>query len=145
MSSQPASRRTVLCRAALAAGAAGAAGLGAAACSPDGAGRKASAMPTGPVELGPASGVPVGGATIYREQRVVVAQPAKGEFTAFSAVCTHAGCVVDTVEDGKINCPCHGSQFDARTGKVVQGPAERPLPPIPVTAKGGRLVAGPDA
>ncbi|WNE95921.1 Rieske (2Fe-2S) protein [Streptomyces luomodiensis] len=141
MSRQPASRRTVLCCAALA----GAAGLGAAACAPDGSGKKASPTPTAPVDLGTAGAVPVGGAKIYREQRVVVAQPAKGEFTAFSAVCTHAGCVVDSVEDGAISCPCHGSQFDARTGKVLQGPAVEPLPSVPVTAEGGRLVAGPDA
>ncbi|MEU1909928.1 Rieske (2Fe-2S) protein [Streptomyces hygroscopicus] len=141
MSSQPASRRTVLCCAALA----GAAGLGAAACTPGGSGKKASPTPTAPVDLGSAGVVPVGGAKIYREQRVVVAQPAKGEFTAFSAVCTHAGCVVDSVEDGRIGCPCHGSQFDARTGKVIEGPAVAPLPPVPVTAKGGRLVAGPGA
>ncbi|WAP55400.1 QcrA and Rieske domain-containing protein [Streptomyces sp. S465] len=141
MSRQPASRRTVLCCAALA----GAAGLGAAACTPDGSDKKASPTPTAPVDLGTAGAVPVGGAKIYREQRVVVAQPAKGEFTAFSAVCTHAGCVVDSVEDGAISCPCHGSQFDARTGKVLQGPAVKPLPSVPVTAEGGRLVAGPDA
>ena len=141
MPSQPASRRTVLCCAALA----GAAGLGAAACTPGGSGKKASPTPTAPVDLGSAGVVPVGGAKIYREQRVVVAQPAKGEFTAFSAVCTHAGCVVDSVEDGRIGCPCHGSQFDARTGKVIEGPAVAPLPSVPVTAKGGRLVAVPGA
>ncbi|WP_060950983.1 QcrA and Rieske domain-containing protein [Streptomyces hygroscopicus] len=131
----------MLCCAALA----GAAGLGAAACTPGGSGKKASPTPTAPVDLGSAGVVPVGGAKIYREQRVVVAQPTKGEFTAFSAVCTHAGCVVDSVEDGRIGCPCHGSQFDARTGKVIEGPAVAPLPSVPVTAKGGRLVAGPGA
>ncbi|MET7932313.1 Rieske (2Fe-2S) protein [Streptomyces sp. NPDC005322] len=141
MTSQPASRRTVLCCAALA----GAAGLGAAACTPDGSGKNTSPTPTAPVDLGVAEAVPVGGAKIYRENRVLVAQPAKGEFTAFSAVCTHRGCVMDSVEDGKVSCPCHGSQFDVRTGKVLQGPASAPLPSVPVTAKGGRLVAGPEA
>ncbi|MET7763772.1 Rieske (2Fe-2S) protein [Streptomyces sp. NPDC005336] len=140
MTGQPASRRTVLCCAALA----GAGGLGAAACSPDGSG-KASQLPTAPVDLGAADAVPVGGAKLYREDRLVVAQPAKGEFTAFSAVCTHAGCVVDTVEEGKISCPCHGSQFDAQTGKVLQGPAGKPLPSVSVKSVGGKLVAGPDA
>ncbi|WP_055554277.1 Rieske (2Fe-2S) protein [Streptomyces sp. NBRC 110028] len=141
MTGQPASRRTVLCGAALA----GAAGLGAAACSPAGSGKKASPTPTAPVDLGAADAVPAGGAKIYREDRVVVSRTAEGRYTAFSAVCTHRGCVVDAVEDGKISCPCHGSVFDARTGKVLQGPATAPLPSVPVRTKGGKLVAGPDA
>ncbi|MFI0778636.1 Rieske (2Fe-2S) protein [Streptomyces sp. NPDC021212] len=141
MTSQPASRRTMLCGAALA----GAAGLGAAACSPGGSGRKASPTPTAPVDLGPADAVPDGGAKIYREDRVVVSRTAEGRYAAFSAVCTHRGCVVDEVENGRISCPCHGSVFDARTGKVLQGPAVEPLPSVPVRAKGGKLIAGPEA
>ncbi|MEV0264380.1 Rieske (2Fe-2S) protein [Streptomyces sp. NPDC050617] len=141
MSSQPPARRTVLRGAALA----GAAGFGVAACSGGTSGGKPPATPTAPVDLGAASAVPVGGAKLYREKRVVVAQPAKGEYRAFSAVCTHAGCVVDKIEDGKINCPCHGSQFDAETGKVLRGPAGAPLPSVPLKTEGGKLVAGPDA
>ncbi|MEV4438765.1 Rieske (2Fe-2S) protein [Streptomyces sp. NPDC049577] len=140
MTSQPASRRTVLLRGAALAGAAG---LGAAAC--DGAGAKGSATPTAPVDLGAAGDVPVGGAKLYREQKLVVVQPAKGRYKAFSAVCTHAGCVVDKVEGDEISCPCHGSRFDAKTGKVLQGPAGAPLPEVPVKETGGKLVAGPDA
>ncbi|MFI1967604.1 FeS-binding protein [Streptomyces cinnamoneus] len=135
-----ASRRTVLRGAALA----GVAGLGASACS-GGAGAKGPAVPTAPVDLGAAGEVPVGGARLYREQRLIVAQPVEGQYKAFSAVCTHAGCVVDKIEDGKVNCPCHGSKFDAQTGKVLQGPAGAPLPSVPVKADGGKLVAGPDA
>ncbi|MBH1936358.1 Rieske (2Fe-2S) protein [Streptomyces sp. AV19] len=135
-----ASRRTVLRGAALA----GAAGLGAVAC--DGkTGARASSTPTAPVELGAASEVPVGGAKLYREERLLVAQPAKGQFKAFSAECTHAGCVLAAIEEGAAACPCHGSRFDVKTGKVLQGPAGDPLPAVPVRAKGGRLVAGPSA
>ncbi|MGW1071803.1 Rieske (2Fe-2S) protein [Streptomyces sp. NPDC002537] len=133
------SRRTVLRGAALA----GAAGLGVTACS--GGGTKGPATPTAPVELGAPADVPVGGARLYREQRLVVAQPAKGEYKAFSAVCTHAGCVVDKIEDGKISCPCHGSKFEATTGKVLQGPAGAPLPAVQVKLADGKLIAGPDA
>ncbi|GHG71337.1 hypothetical protein GCM10018779_45910 [Streptomyces griseocarneus] len=123
---------------------AGAAGLGAAACT-GGAGARGPAAPTAPVDLGAEGEVPVGGARLYREEKLVVAQPAKGEYKAFSAVCTHAGCVVDKVEDGKVRCPCHGSVFEAATGKVLQGPAGAPLPSVPVKADGGKLIAGPDA
>ncbi|MEC4019472.1 Rieske (2Fe-2S) protein [Streptomyces sp. H27-D2] len=140
MPAQPATRRTVLRGTALA----GVAGLGAAACS-GGSGEKKSALPTGPVELGAADAVPVGGAKLYREDKLVVSQPAKGEFKAFSAVCTHAGCVVDTVRGTEVSCPCHHSRFDTTTGKVLHGPATDPLPAVPVKTAGGKLVAGPDA
>ncbi|MFI7100280.1 Rieske 2Fe-2S domain-containing protein [Streptomyces sp. NPDC050161] len=135
--SQPPARRTVLRGAALV----GAAGFGVAACSTGGA-NEASAVPTAPVDLGTEADVPVGGAKLYREDRLVVSQPAKGEFKCFSAKCTHAGCVLTEVEKEEGHCPCHGSRFDVTTGKVLQGPATEPLPEVPVKAKGGKLIAG---
>ncbi|EME98884.1 Rieske (2Fe-2S) protein [Streptomyces mobaraensis NBRC 13819 = DSM 40847] len=133
-----ASRRTVLRGAALA----GAAGLGVTACGGK-EGDAASATPTAPVELGAAGEVPVGGARLYREERVLVTRPKKDEYRAFSAVCTHAGCVVSKIEDSVAVCHCHGSKFDANTGKVLHGPASVPLPEVPVRVTGDRLVAGP--
>ncbi|WP_256105802.1 Rieske (2Fe-2S) protein [Streptomyces sp. ODS05-4] len=142
MSGSSTARRTVLKGAALA----GAAGLGAAACSTDSkVGHAENPTPTAPVELGAADAVPVGGARLYREQRLVVSCPAKGSYKAFSAQCTHAGCVLDKVEENEGNCPCHGSRFDVTTGQAVKGPATAPLPEVPVRVEGGRLVAGPDA
>ncbi|WP_329130681.1 Rieske (2Fe-2S) protein [Streptomyces sp. NBC_01476] len=132
----PLGRRTVL-RGAAGAGAAGAAGLGLAAC-----GKTSSDLPTKPVDLGASSDVPVGGAKLYRDDKVVVAQPQQGTFKAFSAVCTHQGCVVDSVDGTTISCPCHGSQFNALTGAVLQGPATRALPAVTVKETGGRLTAG---
>ncbi|MFJ3702256.1 MULTISPECIES: Rieske (2Fe-2S) protein [Streptomyces] len=142
MSGLPAARRTVLKGAALA----GAAGLGAAACSTDSKlGHAQTPTPTAPVELGAAEEVPVGGAKLYREQRVVVSCQAAGRYKAFSAQCTHAGCLLDKVEGNEGNCPCHGSRFDMTTGKALQGPATVPLPSVPLKIEGGKLVAGPDA
>jgi Rieske Fe-S protein len=54
-------------------------------------------------------------------------------------VCTHQGCKVDKVSGGRIDCPCHGSQFDASTGKVVGGPAPTPLPAVQVTVRDGEV------
>ncbi|MFD6424858.1 Rieske (2Fe-2S) protein [Streptomyces sp. NPDC060198] len=142
MPGSPATRRTVLKGAALA----GAAGLGAAACSTDSKlGHAEDPTPTAQVDLGAADAVPVGGSKLYSEQRLVVACPSKGQYKAFSAQCTHAGCLLYKVEDNEGHCPCHGSVFDTTTGAVVHGPATVPLPAVPVSARDGRLTAGPGA
>ncbi|MGC5362616.1 Rieske (2Fe-2S) protein [Streptomyces sp. DT24] len=142
MSGQSAARRTVLKGAALA----GAAGLGVAACSTESKlGHAQTPTPTAPVELGAPSEVPVGGSRLYRDKRLVVTCPAEGQYKAFSAQCTHAGCLLDKVESNEGRCPCHGSRFDVTTGQVVQGPATVPLSPVPVRVEAGKLVAGPDA
>jgi Rieske Fe-S protein len=62
--------------------------------------------------------------------------------TAFSSTCTHLGCTVSKVSDGKIFCPCHGSVFNASTGAVEQGPATKPLPPVSVTVTNGEVYPG---
>jgi len=49
----------------------------------------------------------------------------------FSNKCTHAGCRINKEISGQLVCPCHGSRYDAFTGKVLQGPAGLPLSSIP--------------
>ncbi len=80
--------------------------------------------------------VPVGGGVIVQDAKVVVTQPQEGTFKAFTAVCTHQGCVVSSVQDGNINCACHGSVFSASDGSVVQGPAKAPLAELKATVSG---------
>ncbi len=77
--------------------------------------------------LGATADVPEGGGTVFDEQRVVVTQPAAGDFRGFSAVCPHRGCTVSEVRNGTIDCQCHGSKFAIEDGSVVQGPATEPL------------------
>ena len=77
--------------------------------------------------------IPVGGGRVFPGQKVVVNQPTAGDFKAFSAVCTHQGCIVSDVSGGSIECACHGSQFDITTGAVTRGPATQPLPAKTVT------------
>jgi cytochrome b6-f complex iron-sulfur subunit len=48
---------------------------------------------------------------------------------AFSAICTHLGCVVRWEDAGYIQCPCHDARFNPQTGAVISGPAPSPLPP----------------
>lgn len=81
--------------------------------------------------------VPVGGGTIVTDALVVVTQPTSGEFKAFSATCTHQGCAVTKVENGRIICPCHNSQFDIATGAPRPGDrATTPLPSKTATVSG---------
>lgn len=99
------------------------------------------AVPEGGVTVA-ASDVPVGSGTILAEQKVVVTQPAAGDFRAFSAICTHQGCPVQTITEGTINCPCHGSQFSVEDGSVVTGPATSPLEKLEVSRSGDDVVVG---
>ena len=85
------------------------------------------------------SDVPVGGGTILKEQKLVVTQPAKGEFKAFTAVCTHQGCTVGEVSGGEIVCPCHGSHFSIKDGSPTSGPAQSPLSEKKVSVKGSQI------
>jgi Rieske Fe-S protein len=69
----------------------------------------------------------------------IVGRPTAGTAVCFSAICTHAGCTV--MPDGtKLTCPCHGSQFDSRTGKVLRGPAPTALSEVPVRVANGRVI-----
>ncbi|WP_052488600.1 Rieske (2Fe-2S) protein [Streptomyces sp. 150FB] len=142
MSGLPAPRRSVLKGAALI----GVAGLGVTACSTESKlGHAQTPTPTAPEPLGSADQIPVGGAKLFREQRVVVYCPSKGQYKAFSAQCTHAGCLLEKLEGTVGDCPCHGSRFDVTTGNPVHGPATVPLLAVPVRYDGTNLVAGPEA
>jgi cytochrome b6-f complex iron-sulfur subunit len=68
--------------------------------------------------------VPDRGALVYRESRVAVVREGN-RYYALDLVCTHLGCTVE-VTPGAVVCPCHGSVFD-RAGRVLRGPADRPL------------------
>jgi Rieske Fe-S protein len=83
--------------------------------------------------------VPVGGGVVLADDGLVLTRPTDDDVLGFSAVCTHQGCTVGTVADGTIDCPCHGSRFDAATGEVRQGPATRPLPSVPVEVRDGEV------
>jgi len=89
--------------------------------------------------LAATSDIPVGGGTIFTGPRVVVTQPTANEFKAFSAVCTHMGCIVSQVSNGTIDCPCHGSQYSITTGDVVAGPAPKPLPAEVIRVSGNSI------
>src|SRR5262245_51737621 len=62
---------------------------------------------------------------------------------AYTAICTHTGCeVTDWLADEQVlYCPCHFSKFDPKDGaRVVDGPAPRTLPALPLKVIDGSLV-----
>jgi Rieske Fe-S protein len=104
-------------------------------------GPSASATVAG-TALGSAASVAVGQAVSFTDPKgggpAYVVQPTKGQFKAFSAICSHAGCTVN-FQGGGFICPCHGSQFDGSTGAVLNGPAPTGLATIPVTVVNGTI------
>lgn len=125
-------RRTVLCGA----GAAGAALL-AAGCATN---QSKEPKDLSGKEVAKAADIPVGGGKTIADSKVVVTQPQQGAFKAFSAICTHQGCLVNKVANGVIKCPCHGSEFKIGDGSVAHGPASRPLKEYQVQVKNGGIV-----
>ena len=110
-----------------------------AASAPASAASSAASSAPAASALAATSDIPVGSGTIFSGPKVVVTQPTAGDFKAFSAVCTHMGCIVGTVSNGTIDCPCHGSQYSITTGDVVAGPAPKPLPAEQITVSGGSI------
>lgn len=90
--------------------------------------------------LASTSDIEVGGGTIFPKDKVVVTQPSQGEFKAFGSTCTHQGCQVESVSEGTINCPCHGSKFSIEDGSVAAGPAPSPLEEVAITVEGDSIL-----
>jgi Rieske Fe-S protein len=130
-------RRTLLVAGIAAAGSAGVAAL---------AGCSAKASPqaaTASAVLAKVADIPVGNAVsaTLGGDPILISQPTAGHIVAFTAICTHQGCTVAPA--GKqFHCPCHGSIYDAATGKVIQGPAPLPLAAVAVKVDGADVVAG---
>ena len=90
------------------------------------------------------SDIPVGEAIAAQDngKPIILTQPTAGVVKGFSAICTHMGCTVAPSSDGKeLDCPCHGSKYNATTGAVIQGPAPKPLPAVAVKVVNGAVVA----
>jgi cytochrome b6-f complex iron-sulfur subunit len=97
-----------------------------------GCGLPTGSPPTGPVIAANVSALSIG--TMMTMSNIVLARDANGIY-AMSAVCTHAGCLLDdssqTITAG-LYCPCHGSMFDG-DGAVTRGPARASLQHYAVT------------
>lgn len=111
-----------------------------AACGSDDSKGSSAGASTASGTVGTTSEVPAGGGKIFSADKVVVTQPTKGDFKAFSAICTHQGCPVTQIEGQDIVCSCHGSKFSIKDGSVVNGPATKPLAALQVKVSGTDLV-----
>ena len=83
---------------------------------------------------------PNGGIVVNLATGHVALVDAGGELRAFSAVCTHLGCIVQSqpTEHHALYCACHGGMFN-REGEVVGGPPPRPLRRYPVEVRDGQV------
>ena len=127
------------------------AGTGGSAGSGGGPAKKAAAsasssVPANAVKLGPSSRLPKGQAAEYSDPADgspdILIRQSDGSLSAFSAVCTHAGCTVG-YQGGEIVCPCHGAVYSPRTGAVESGPAPQGLTAKQVVERGGEIYAVP--
>ncbi|WP_210437673.1 Rieske (2Fe-2S) protein [Nocardioides xinjiangensis] len=83
--------------------------------------------------------VPVGGCFVVASAKIVLTQPTEGDFKAFSAVCTHQGCLVESSSEGDIPCPCHASKFSLENGSPLSGPATAALETVAITVEGDSI------
>ncbi|MFN2617690.1 MAG: TQO small subunit DoxD [Thermoleophilaceae bacterium] len=108
--------------------------------------RGQSSVPSGAVRLGPSNRLATGQGATYPDpasgQPDIVVRDSAGGLTAFSAVCTHAGCTVE-YQGGKLFCPCHGGVYNARTGAVESGPPPQGLARRRVIEHGGEIYGVP--
>lgn len=104
-----------------------------------GGGSDTASGPTGSGPLLKVSEIPEGGGVVVADRNLVATQPSKGTYKLFVGTCTHQGCQVQEVQDGTIDCPCHGSKFKVSDGSVVNGPATRALPAREIEVSGNSI------
>lgn len=84
----------------------------------------------------------VGGSAILKikDREILFIRESEEVIRALDPTCTHKKCTVDYNSDQElIVCPCHGSTFDLE-GKVLKGPAEKPLTMFEAKLSGDRII-----
>jgi cytochrome b6-f complex iron-sulfur subunit len=91
----------------------------------------------GRVEVGSTIDFPAGQGRVVpvNDQPVIVINTPQG-MRAYSAICTHLGCVVEWDQARQfVLCPCHDGRFNALNGAIISGPVPAPLPQLSVTVE----------
>ncbi len=99
----------------------------------------------GPTDVGKTEDFPLNATKVVSvsDKPVIVVNTKAGGVKAFSAICTHLGCIVSwDARKGNIACPCHDGYFNPVTGAVVSGPPPRPLAQYEVVVKDSRVLIG---
>jgi 3-phenylpropionate/trans-cinnamate dioxygenase ferredoxin component len=65
----------------------------------------------------------------------------ENQYYAIGGKCTHRGCMLSdgTILGSRIECVCHGSIFELKTGSVYRGPAAKPEPSYRVKVEGDQV------
>lgn len=99
----------------------------------------------GPTEVGKEQDFPPNSSQVVsvNDKPVIIVNSKAGGMKAFSAICTHLGCIVSwDARKGTIHCPCHDGFFNAVTGAVISGPPPRALAQYEVAVKDGKVLVG---
>lgn len=92
-------------------------------------------------ELKPSSGKIIK----FGRKPVILIRTPSGEFRAFSAICTHLGCIVQYRADFEhIWCACHNGHYNLN-GVNIAGPPPRPLAPFKVNIKEDKIFVSKEA
>jgi cytochrome b6-f complex iron-sulfur subunit len=104
--------------------------------------RRASAGGSGRVQIGTTTDFPAGKGKVVpvNDKPVIVVNTAQGGLKAFSAICTHLGCIVEWDQGRQfILCPCHDGRFNPVNGAIISGPQPAPLPQLALTVEGDAI------
>jgi len=94
------------------------------------------------VEVGTAAEFPTGQGKVVpvNDKPVIVVNTEQSGPKAFSAICTHLGCIVEWDEARQfILCPCHDGRFSPVNGGIISGPQPSLLPELPLTVEGDTI------
>ncbi|NLB83876.1 MAG: non-heme iron oxygenase ferredoxin subunit [Synergistaceae bacterium] len=80
---------------------------------------------------------------IEKNGKSILIANVNGEYYAIGNICTHMGCNLSdgTLEGHTVQCACHGSKFNIKTGAVESGPAKDPEPSYPLNIEGNKILA----
>ena len=79
---------------------------------------------------------------IKKNGKAVLIANVNGTYHAIGNVCTHMGCNLSegTLTGDTVQCACHGSVFNVKTGGVEEGPAKSSEPSYSVRVDGDKIL-----
>lgn len=106
--------------------------------------RREGPWPT--LEVAQVGDLPVGHARVFfypePDEPCLLVRLDADNFVAYGQRCTHLGCpVLYQAAERRLHCPCHAGFFSVTDGRVLAGPAPRPLPRIELERRGEELWA----